>query len=92
MKQAFVAKMTWAKRMLVETFSPGLLTMLVFKNTPEPESCRLCNRDVSDPEDRARLAGANPWCDRGAARAVTTDGNGLSHPAQESCPYRGCGS
>ena len=53
----------------------------------EPESCRVCQRDVSNPEDRERLGGVNPFCVRGAARP-TTDANGVTHEAQAPCPSR----
>lgn len=53
---------------------------------PESERCRVCGRDVTDPEDRARLADP-AFCDRGGARAVT-DGNGNRHEGGERCPYK----
>lgn len=49
-------------------------------------ACAVCARDVSDPEDRARLV--DPlFCDRGGSMAVT-DGLGVSHPATYRCPYK----
>ena len=31
---------------------------------PAKEFCKRCNRDVTDPEDRERLEGVNPFCDQ----------------------------
>lgn len=50
-------------------------------------ACRECGRDMSCPEDRERLKGPNPFCDRGTAQAVT-DGNGVAHAASPGCPFR----
>jgi hypothetical protein len=56
---------------------------------PEPERCPECGRDVSDQEDRVRLRGANPFCDRGGARAVTDRVAGkIIRLAIPRCPYK----
>lgn len=59
------------------------------KKCPEcetPESCRVCGKDVSDPETRERMA--DPlFCDQGGCNAVT-DGNGVKHPEMKRCPFK----
>jgi hypothetical protein len=49
-------------------------------------TCRVCGRDVSDPEDRERMADP-AHCDRGGATAAT-DGLGVYHEGCERCPYK----
>lgn len=51
------------------------------------ENCRVCGRDVSDPEDRERVANSPAFCDRGGAPGVT-DGHGVYHEPQERCPFK----
>lgn len=53
---------------------------------PQREECRVCGRDVSDPEDRERLADP-AFCDRGGARAYQ-DCDGVLHPESERCPFK----
>lgn len=55
---------------------------------PEPELCRLCKRDVSNPENRERLRGVNPWCNWGG---IPKGWNRLTEkpiPGKPGCPYR----
>lgn len=52
-----------------------------------PGVCALCGRDVSDPEDRARLVDP-AHCARGGAAAVWKAGK-LLQAAVERCPYKG---
>lgn len=59
---------------------------VIEKPKHDPDTCRECGRDVSDPEDRARLA--DPlYCERGGSKEVT-DGNGVHHPKTNRCPYK----
>ena len=51
------------------------------------ERCALCRRDVTDPEDKERLAGVNPFCDRGTVPAFWRDGRMLAKKI-DGCPYR----
>jgi hypothetical protein len=49
-------------------------------------ACELCGRDVSDAEDRDRLA--DPvHCQEFGSRAVR-DGNGDFHPESQRCPWK----
>lgn len=77
------------KAQLVERYgtpAPAPKSEFVPAPEPEPQACRVCGRDVSDPEDRAALADP-AHCDRGGARPVT-DGCGNHHEGCERCPYK----
>jgi hypothetical protein len=53
---------------------------------PPPQECQVCGRDVSNAEDRARLA--DPlFCPNGGSKAVT-DGTGRFHPSTARCPFK----
>lgn len=48
--------------------------------------CPLCERDVSDAEDRERLK--DPlYCEHFGSCAVT-DGTGVTHPETQRCPFK----
>ena len=84
----------------LKAFKPQLLKRFVSPDsTPEPEPtpkveeavecldlCRVCGRDVSDPEDRDRLK--DPlYCQFFGGRAVTVGGE-LLHPEEPRCPFK----
>lgn len=48
--------------------------------------CDLCGRDVSDPEDRARLA--DPLFCTAFGSPGLVDGTGRIHPKERRCPYK----
>lgn len=56
---------------------------------PAPRQlCPLCSRDVTDTEDKERLAGVNPWCDWGGTPAGFNKFYQKPVPAKPGCPYR----
>jgi hypothetical protein len=61
--------------------------VLAFLQGKRLELCPLCRRDVSDPEDRERLAGVNPFCTRGFMPARWKAGVMIEKKA-DGCPYR----
>ena len=50
-------------------------------------SCHVCGRDVSDPEDRERLADP-AFCDRGGSRAAVSKRGEVRHPETQRCPFK----
>lgn len=53
----------------------------------EPQTCRVCGRDVSDPEDRERLD--DPlFCSAGGGREVRDRQGAVLYPAGERCPFK----
>ncbi len=54
--------------------------------TPAPQLCGVCRRDVSDPETRALMADSL-WCDRGGGPAYR-DSDGIAHPKEARCPHK----
>lgn len=65
----------------------ALVRFLATGELPPPETCRVCGRDVSDPEYRALLADP-AHCDRGGTHKATTDAHGGHHPATPRCPFK----
>ncbi len=52
-----------------------------------PVICRLCSKDVSDPETRERMK--DPlYCDRGGAKAVITKNGSMILPEEPRCPFK----
>lgn len=68
--------------------APVIFQTRVQVTRDDPETCRVCGRDVSDPEDRELLGSSPLLCDRGGSRGAT-DAHGTYHPPQERCPFKG---
>ena len=65
------------------------LEILAHYEPPAPRQlCPLCGRDVTEDEDRERLAGVNPWCVIAAMPRGWDKQTEKPIPAKPGCPYR----
>lgn len=68
----------------------AILERLECASDPEVQACRVCGRDISDPEDRDVIATNHLLCDRGGSKGHT-DIEGFEHQPSERCPLKSDG-